>query len=326
MKKPVIFSGIQPTGTLHVGNYLGAVKQWIELQNSGEYDCYFCVVDYHSLTGNMGAAERRENIRIVAAELLALGLDPNKITLFVQSHVPEHTELNWIFSCVTPVVELERMTQFKDKSLTQKGNINAGLFTYPVLQAADILLYHGTHVPVGEDQVQHVELTRNVARWFNARFGEYFPETKPLLTHFPRVMSLLEPEKKMSKSKGEGHVLNLLDEPDVLKEKLRKAVTATSGGKEAPGVRNLLLLLKEFGPREMHEQFTTAEKNNTIRYGELKDALADAVAASFHDFREKRARLLAHPEKIDRLLRTGAKKARAVAEETMAKVRELAGL
>ncbi len=332
MPKPTIFSGIQPTGELHIGNYLGAIKNWVDLQNSGKYDCFFCIVDYHSITGNMSAEERKKNITLVAAELLAAGIDPNKVTLFVQSHVPECAELAWIFNCVTPIAELERMTQFKDKLETQKQNINAGLFTYPVLQAADILLYHGTLVPVGQDQVQHIELTRNIGRWFNKRFGlprgagEFFPETKPLLTKFPKVMSLLEPDKKMSKSKGEGHVINMADEPDAILKKLKKAVTATEGGGKAPGAENLLMLLKQFGAEADYKKFAAAEKDGSIQYGELKTALAEAISNYFSSFRAKRKELLAHPEEIGSVLREGANKARGVAEGTMTEVRRLVGI
>jgi len=326
MPQPIILSGIQPSGTLHVGNYLGAVKNWVDLQNSGQYDCYFCIVDYHSLSGNMKAEERRENTATMAAELLALGIDPNKSTLFIQSHVPKCTELAWIFNTVTPVAELERMTQFKDKSKQQAKNINAGLFTYPVLQAADILLYHGALVPVGSDQVQHIELTRDIARWFNKRYGDYFPEPKPLLTEVPKVMSLLEPDKKMSKSLGEGHVLALADEPRVIERKLKKAVTATAGGKKAPGVDNLLLLLKHFGEVETYQQFMAAEKAGKIQYGELKEMLADSLIHYFVEFRERRAELLSDPRVLRAQLADGAKKAGAVAEKTMREVRELVGI
>lgn len=325
-QKPIVISGIQPTGNLHIGNYLGAVKNWVEIQNSDKYDCYFFIADYHSLTGNGTAEARREQVNTVAAELLALGIDPEKSTFFVQSHVPEHTELAWVFNTVTPIAELERMTQFKDKSARQEKNINTGLFTYPVLQAADILLYHGELVPVGQDQVQHVELTRDSARWFNNRYEEYFPETKPLLTEIPKVMSLLEPMKKMSKSLGQGHVIELADEPDVIAQKLKKAVTATEGGEEAPGVTNLLLLLREFGESSVYEQFVAAEKDGSIRYGDLKQAVSDAIVSAFSDFRARRQELLSHPEEIHRLLAIGASRAKVVAEKTMADVRQLVGI
>lgn len=326
-KKPIVLSGIQPSGNLHVGNYLGAVKNWLDLQNSGQYDCYFCIVDYHSLTGNMNANERRENTLIVAAELLAAGIDPDKCTLFVQSAVPECTELAWIFNSVTPVVELERMTQFKDKSTDQqKHNVNAGLFTYPVLQAADILLYHGQKVPVGEDQVQHIELTRNIARWFNKRYGDYFPLPAPLLTSAPRVMSLLEPTKKMSKSKGEGHVIELADEPGMIMKKLKRAVTATEGGGDTPGVKNLLFLLEMFADKTVYQRFVAAEKDGNIQYGELKAVLAENVSRHFSQFREERTRLLTKPEQLTRILAKGAVQAQTVALDTIKEVRQLVGI
>lgn len=326
MAKPVIFSGIQPTGNLHVGNYLGAVKNWVELQNSGQYQCYFCIVDYHSMTGNMTAEERRERIILTAAELFAAGIDQEKSTLFVQSHVPECTELGWMFETLTPIVELERMTQFKDKSARQEKNINVGLFTYPVLQAADILLYKGDMVPVGQDQVQHLELTRVIARLFNKRYDEYFPEIKHLLTEVPKVMSLLEPEKKMSKSLGGAHVIELSETLPEIEKKLKRAVTATEGGGKAPGVENLLLLLKQFGIKKSYDQFAQAEKDGTILYGDLKTALAKAIADHFAGFRERRAELLAHPEKVTELLEIGRAKAARVAAKTMADVRHLVGI
>ncbi len=326
MKKPVIFSGIQPTGNLHIGNYLGAVKNWVDLQNSGKYDCYFCIVDYHSLTGNMDGDSRREQIVRTASELLSAGIDPNKCTFFVQSHVPEHTELGWIFGTVTPIAELERMTQFKDKSQRQEKNINTGLLTYPVLQAADILLYQGTLVPVGQDQIQHIELTRVIGRLFNNRYGEYFPETKHVLTEVPKVMSLLEPSKKMSKSLGQGHVLELADEPEMLEKKLKKAVTASEGGKNSPGAENLLLLLKHFGNPEIYTQFVQAEKQGSIRYGDLKQELAQSIAEYFSDFRKQREKLIKHPGQVEKMLEVGAGKAKKVAEKTMKDVRKLIGI
>ena len=326
MSKPILFSGIQPTGNLHIGNYLGAVKNWVTLQNSGEYDCFFSVVDYHSLTGNMTAEERRGQITRTVIELLAAGIDPEKSTLFVQSHVPEHTELAWIFNSLTPMAELERMTQYKDKSTQQAKNINAGLFTYPVLQVADVLLYHGTHVPVGEDQVQHIELVRDVARWFNNRYGNYFPETEVLLTHIPRVKSLLEPTKKMSKSKGQGHVIELADEPESIANKLKKAVTASEGEEGSPGVANLLLLLKEFGSAGDYTKFSAAEKEGSIRYGDLKQVLAESIATYFADFRKKRAALLQDNTTVTAIMESGAKKAGDVAKETMSVVRKMVGV
>jgi tryptophanyl-tRNA synthetase len=326
MSKPVIVSGIQPTGNLHIGNYLGAVKNWVELQNSGKYEMYIFIADLHALTGMQTADERRAQILATAAELIAAGIDPKKTTFFVQSDVKEHTELSWIFNTVANVNELERMTQYKDKSERQANNINAGLLTYPILQAADILLYRGEFVPIGQDQIQHLELTNDIARWFNNRYGVSFGEVKPLLTHIPKVMSLLEPTKKMSKSLGQGHVIDLCDEPERILEKVKKAVTATEGGAEAPGVKNLLGLLKEFGDKKDYENFVAAEKSGTIRYGDLKQTLADALSKYFADFRKKRADLLSDEKKLKSILKKGADAARKTAEMTMEDIRKKVGL
>lgn len=326
MSKPIIISGIQPTGNLHIGNYLGAVKNWVDLQNSGKYELYIFIADLHALTGMQTAAERREQILVTTAEILAAGIDPEKTTFFVQSHVPEHAELSWIFNTITPVTELYRMTQFKDKSERQEKNINTGLLTYPILQAADILLYRATQVPIGQDQVQHLELTNDIARWFNNRYTEYFAPVKPLLTAVPKAMSLLEPTKKMSKSLGAGHVLELADEPEVVLNKLKKAVTATIGGKGAPGVASLLTLLKQFGQTETYKEFSEAEKNGTVQYGQLKTALAEAISSTFANFRARRAELLGDQKQLTNTLAMGAKTAHGVAEKTMQKVRALVGL
>lgn len=326
MTKPTLISGIQPTGNFHIGNYLGAVQNWVRLQNSGQYNMFIFIPDLHSLTGNLSSEDRKRLMTLAAVELIACGIDPKKTTLFFQSHVPEHTELAWIFNCVTPVAELYRMTQFKDKSERQEKNINTGLLTYPILQAADILLYKAEVVPVGLDQVQHVELTRDIARFFNKRYGQFFPETKHLLSEVPKVMSLLEPTKKMSKSLGEGHVIELADEPDVIEKKLKKAVTATEGGGASPGVDNLLLLLKHFGDQHLYSAYKKAEKDGTIRYGDLKKDLAQALSTFFADFRKRRAELLKNPKEIHALLEQGAEKAGKVAQKTMKDVRTLIGI
>lgn len=326
MHKPIIVSGIQPTGNLHIGNFLGAVKNWVDLQEKGDHEMYIFIADLHALTGDMDADTRRDQIIRTAAELLAAGIDPHRTTFFVQSHVPQCTELSWIFNTVTPIAELERMTQFKDKSARQIKNINTGLLTYPVLQAADILLYHGGLVPVGQDQVQHVELTRDCARWFNNRYGQYFPETKPLLTEIPKVMSLLEPEKKMSKSHGLDTVIELCDEPEVIMKKLKKAVTATEGGTGSPGAENLIGLLKYFGNIELYKHYHAAEKDGSIRYGDLKSDLANALSGYFEEFRSRRSELLSNHDEIASLLIHGAEKARVVAEKTIQDVRTMIGL
>lgn len=326
MSKPVIFSGIQPTGNIHLGVYLGAIKNWIELQNSGAYHIYFFIADLHALTGDMAAEKRREQIKIAVAEILAAGIDPEKVCFFLQSDIPEHTELMWILSSITSVTELERMTQFKDKSQKQVKNVNAGLLNYPILQAADILLYHGTLVPIGKDQVQHLELTNDIRRWFNKRYGEYFAEVKPLLTQTPKIMSIIDPARKMSKSDGGDGTINLADEPEEIMRKLKKAVTATEGGAGSPGVQNLLLLLKEFGSKEAFEQFSKAEKDGSIRYGDLKKVLAESIANYFSEFRKRRAELLSNPKKLTILLEEGKEKAKHVAQKTMSEVRTFVGL
>lgn len=326
MKKPIIVSGIQPTGNLHIGNYLGAVKNWVDLQNSGKYEMYIFIADLHSLTGNLKAEERKAQIIKTSAELLAIGIDPKKTTFFVQSSVPQCAELAWIFNCVTPIAELERMTQFKDKSQRQTKNINSGLLTYPILQSADILLYHGSLVPVGQDQVQHVELTRHIAGWFNNRYEKYFREVEHLLTTVPKVMSLLEPEKKMSKSLGADHVIELADEPAVIEKKLKKAVTATTGGGKAPGVENLLLILKQFGSEKNYKEFVKAEKDKTIRYGDLKKVLCESIGNYFSDFRNRRSELLSNHDELAEILSIGTEKAILIAEKTIGEVRKIVGI
>lgn len=327
MSKPIIVSGLKPTGALNIGGYLGALRNFVELQNSGKYQMYLFVADLHALTTEDNPERLRQQTTELAATMIAAGIDPKKTCLFIQSDVPQHAELAWIFSNVTPVSELFRMTQFKDKSQKQEKNINAGLLTYPILQAADILIYKGQVVPVGQDQVQHVELTRDVSRWFNNRYGEFFPEVKHVLTSVPKVMGLLDPSKKMSKSDGNpGNVIELHDEPEIIEAKFKKAVTANAGGGSAPGVQNLLLLLKEFGGKKIYEQYLAAEKDGTIRYGDLKSALAVAIADHFADFRKKRTALLADEKKLLKILETGASEAGKVAKNTMVQVRKLVGI
>jgi len=215
-----IFSGIQPTGEIHIGNYIGAIKQWIEL--TSEYDCIYCVVDYHAITIEYDIEQLRQRTIDTGLILMACGLSPDNCKIFVQSHVPEHTELAWIFNCVTPIGELERMTQFKDKARQHRENINMGLMDYPVLQAADILIYKAGYVPVGEDQVQHIELSREVARKFNNRFSPLFPEPQAILSHAPRILGV-DGINKMSKSMN--NYIGILEDKDIIWEKLRTAVT-----------------------------------------------------------------------------------------------------
>jgi len=323
--RPVILSGIQPSGELHLGNYLGSLKNFVELQNSGQYDCYFFVADLHAMTENYKPQELAARTRGVMMDYLAAGLNPKKSTLFVQSLVDGHTELTWIFNTLMPIGELERMTQYKDKAARQKANINAGLFDYPVLQAADILIYHPKYVPVGDDQVQHVELTRKVARLFNKKYGQYFIEPEVLLTKAPRIMSLLDPEKKMSKSLGSAHYIGIAEEPEVISEKLKKAVSDEGHG-NSPGGTNLLLLLENFAHPEAVEYFIKQKESKEIKFDELKEQLADAIANYFEDFREQRKKLAQDEKYINKIISQGSAKAEEVAARTIKEVRERVGL
>ena len=334
MAKPIVFSGMQPTGSLHLGNYLGALKNWVDLQNSGRYEMFVMVADLHSLTIPMQPKVRREQIKLLAAEYLAAGIDPNKTVFFLQSEVLEHAALAWIFNCITPLGELYRMTQYKDKSKQHKENINAGLLVYPTLMAADILLYKPTAIPVGEDQVQHVELARAVARKFNKKFGKTFPEPKTYLTKPLRVMSLTDPEKKMSKTgdpdtsngTGRSEALLLDDSPAEITRKLKKAVTASGAGHKSAGVENLFLLLKNFGTKEENAFFRSAQQGQSLKFSELKETLAKEIALYFEGFREKKKELLARPEQLAEVLGEGSKKAREVAAATLNEVKEKLGL
>ena len=330
-----IISGIQPTGPLHIGNYLGTITNWLKLQDEKENECFFFIADYHSLTEDFNPKEKYHQILELGAELLALGINPKKSILFIQSQVPQVTELAWIFNCLAPIAFLERMTQFKDKAQRQRENINAGLFTYPVLQAADILIYHGEVVPVGKDQVQHIELTCDIVRFFNNKFGEYFKKPKALLTATPKVMSLLEPEKKMSKSLGKDHCIFLSDSPAEIERKIKKAVTDigpqlhnSSNAKEkmSHGVENLFLLLKHFGNKKDIQKFENDYLNATIKYSELKTVLAKRITDYFSDFRSKKEELLKKPEKVLEIYLKGSKKAALIASKTLKEIRTRIGL
>ncbi|MFC1663026.1 tryptophan--tRNA ligase [Patescibacteria group bacterium] len=319
-----ILSGIQPTSQLHIGNYLGALKQWIELQN--QYESYFCIVDLHAITIPYDPKKLPQYILDTAMDYLASGIDPKKSVIFIQSHLPEHSELMWLLSTVTPITELQRMTQFKEKSTKHQKNINTGLLNYPVLQAADILLYKPVAVPVGEDQVQHVELTRAIARKFNNKFGQVFTEPKAKITAAKRIMSLTDPTRKMSKTDGNHTYIALNDSPEIIKSKINKAVTATSGGGNNPGVQNLLLLAKEFSAPHTANKFEIEEKAGTIKYSELKEQLAKDIADHFTSFRKKRAALEKQPEKVKKILTDGAVKAKKIAAATLKEVKEKMGL
>lgn len=324
-----ILSGIRPSSRLHIGNYLGAIKQWLALQDLQR--CFFMIADLHAITTPYDPKTLQQAIRDVALDYLAAGLNPQKSTLFVQSHVPEHVELAWLFSTLIPVGELQRMTQFKEKSKTLSGakglpgiHATLGLLAYPVLMAADILIYQATGVPVGEDQQQHVELARIIARKFNNKYGELFPEPKSLLSHGKRIMSLSDPTKKMSKSDGGG--IQLDDEPGAIRKKVMKAVTATKGGEGNPGVMNLFTLLKEFSDPTTYRQFMNAEESGTIKYAELKEEVAASISRHLEHFRERRKELAQSPDTVDHFLAEGAKEARAIASATLCTVKKKMGL
>jgi tryptophanyl-tRNA synthetase len=326
MKKRV-FSGIQPSGNLHIGNYLGSIRNWVEDQD--EYDNIFCVVDQHAITADYDPEELRRNTRQLVGLYLAAGLDPQRCTLFVQSHVPEHTELTWLFNCVTPMGWLQRMTQFKEKSEGKREQVSAGLFTYPLLMAADILLYQADGVPVGEDQKQHVELARDIAQRFNHLFGETFTVPEPLIRKVgARVMGLDDPTAKMSKSaEGQNHSIGLLDEPARIRKKLGRAVTDSQReiefNPERPGVFNLLNIFQAFSAQSQAEIEARFDGKG---YGDLKRELADVVIAALEPIQARYREVTEDPEYIDGILRQSVEKLRPTVDETMDRVRRAMGL
>jgi tryptophanyl-tRNA synthetase len=320
-----VFSGIQPSGELHIGNYLGAVRNWVALQD--RYECLICIVDYHAITQAYEPELLEQRTFDMAVSLLAAGIDPERTTLFVQSHVPEHTELSWVFTTVTPVGELERMTQFKDKSQRQES-VLAGILNYPVLQAADVLLYRADIVPVGEDQVQHLELMREIARKWNARFDEgYFPEPQPMLSQARRILGL-DGEAKMSKSLG--NTVALLDSPERIWELLRPAKTdparVTRKDPGDPEKCNVYSLHQYFSPPATVREVAANCRGAAWGCIECKRVLADAIAAEFAPIRARAAELKAQPERVAEILADGAARARVIARETMEAVRSAMGL
>jgi tryptophanyl-tRNA synthetase len=320
--RPRVLSGIQPTaGSFHLGNYLGAVRQWVALQET--HDAFYAVVDLHAITVPQDPAELREATRLAAAQLLGAGLDPDRCTLFVQSQVPEHAQLAWVMNCMTGFGEAGRMTQFKDKSARfGTEGTSVGLFTYPVLQVADILLYQADEVPVGEDQRQHIELTRDVGERFNARYGHTFTVPRPhIVKGTAKIYDLQDPTAKMSKSaSSDKGIVNLLDPPKSITKKVRSAVTDTDtvvrfDPEKKPGVSNLLAIysaLTGIPVAELEEKFAGQ------LYGALKTELADLVVDWATPFRERTERYMADPAELDRLLAKGAQKAREVASGTLA--------
>jgi tryptophanyl-tRNA synthetase len=375
--KHTVFSGIQPSGQLHIGNYFGALKGWLELQADPDNDCVFAVVDYHALTEGPKPADLRQRIFDVSADFLAAGLDPHKSTILIQSFVTEHTDLAWILNCVTPVSWLQRVPTFKDKSQQYKQNINMGLLDYPVLMAADILLYKATVVPVGLDQFAHLELAREIARAFNAKYGQTFPEPKECVTLTPKIMSLTDPTKKMSKSYGEKSYLAMNDLPAATANKIKSMVTITGNEKDVIGIflkltkeihqefkdlgkkylaehelrteddlarldkkwgdvkfrqfmalYNFYMLLYIFGETADRKKFLEALENNTVKFSEYKQLLADKVAnyPDFVSFRKKRAELVGHPERVWDILRQGSEKAHTIAKQNISEIRHKVGL
>jgi tryptophanyl-tRNA synthetase len=327
MTKPSLLSGIQPTGKLHIGNYLGALKNFVDLQNSGKYRCYFMVADLHSLTEDFEPRRKGAQILDTIADFMAAGLDPKKSVLFLQSKIPAHSELTWLLATITPMGELERMTQFKDKAARQAENVNSGLFLYPILQAVDILLYNPKFVPVGDDQAQHLELTRTLARKFNSRFGKTFMEPQIMLTHTPRVMSLKDPSKKMSKSQPDGCIF-LDDSPEIIHGKIKRAVTDSGSAifydqENKPAMSNLLEIYAALSGKEIAEvqtEFVSAS------YSAFKLRLADLISEHFAEFRKKKKLLLARPAVLKKMLSSGSIQAAKVANKKMQEVRKRIGL
>jgi tryptophanyl-tRNA synthetase len=328
MSKVRVLSGIQPTGNLHIGNYLGAVRQWAAMQGD-DTQCYYCVVDLHAITVPQDPKDLRAKTREVVAILLAAGIDPKRSVLFVQSEVTAHAELAWVLNCVTPFGWLTRMTQFKDKSARQQEGASAGLFDYPVLMAADILLYQAHKVPVGEDQKQHLELVRDVAMRFNRLFGETFTVPEPrILEVGARIMGLDDPTKKMSKSEANAnHAVNLLDPPDVIQRKFQRATTDSLTDirfdEGRPGVFNLLTIYQSFTD-ETQEAIVTRFAGKG--YGDLKRAVAEAVIEGLRPLQERYGVYSQDPAQLNAVLRDGAAMARAVADKTLADAKRRVGL
>ena len=325
--KKIMLSGIQPSGDLHLGNYLGAIKNWVDILE--DYNSYYCIVDEHSITVRQNPAELRRRSTAQLAQYIACGLDPEKCTLFIQSHVHEHAELGWVLNCYTMFGELSRMTQFKDKSAKNADNINGGLFTYPTLMAADILLYQADFVPVGADQKQHVELTRDIAIRFNNLYGETFTIPEPYIPKVgARIMSLSNPASKMSKSDPAGCVF-LMDTPDEIARKFKRAITDSDtencvryAPEEKPGVANLMSIYSSVTGKSYAEIEKEFEGKG---YGVFKPAVGEAVADSLRPIREEASRMMADKEYLKGIYTLGAEKASYAARKTMRKVAKKIG-
>ena len=328
-KKKTILSGIKPSGELTLGSYMGAIRNWVELAD--EYNCFYMLADMHAVTVRQDPAELRRRTLAQLAQYIACGLDPQKNILFIQSHVPAHAELSWVLSCYTMFGELTRMTQFKDKSAKNADNINAGLFTYPVLMAADILIYQADLVPVGEDQKQHVELTRDIAHRFNSVYGDVFTMPEPFIPKMgARIMSLQEPRNKMSKSEeATGGCVCLLDKPDDIMRCFKRAVTDSETGRcvyfdpeNKPGVSNLMQIYSVCTGRSFPEIEAEFDGKG---YGALKPAVGEAVVELLRPIREEAERLLKDKAYLEQVYRDGALRAAAVADRTVRKVYKKVG-
>ena len=320
-----IFSGIQPTGEIHIGNYVGAIRNWVQLVD--RYECIFCVVDYHAITVDFEVEDLRRKVTETATILVASGLTPERCIVFVQSHVVEHTELAWIFNCITPIGDLERMTQFKEKGRQHRHNINLGLLAYPVLQAADILIYKAGYVPVGEDQVQHVELSREIARKFNVRFGETFPEPQAILSNAPRILGL-DGKAKMSKSLNNS--IGLLESPKAIWEKLRTAVTDEHRERRSdPGHPELCNIFT------MHKVFSKPDQIATCDHGcrtaeigciDCKKILYENMMKELTPIQKRVEEINAKPEYIVDVLKSGASRCQGIVDKVMDEVRQKIGV
>jgi tryptophanyl-tRNA synthetase len=327
MARSVVLSGIQPTGAIHIGNYFGAIKHWVAGQDDAEN--IFCLVDMHALTVPQEPDVLRSQILETAMVLIAAGIDQAKSRLFVQSNVREHGELTWYLSCIASMGQLQRMTQFKEKSETQRGEVRAGLFTYPVLMAADILLYRTTHVPVGEDQKQHIELTRDLAQRFNATYGDVFVIPEPAIPKAgARIMGLDDPTKKMSKSApGSNHAIRVLDSPDQIKKAVMSAQTDSGRDVRAdparPGITNLLAIYAAATGTGIEQ--AEAHFVNARGYGDVKKELAEILVETLRPLRERYAELAADPSMVREILRQGADAVRPIARQTADDVKRAMG-
>ncbi len=326
MDKKIVFSGVQPSGSLTIGNYIGALKNFVELQD--EYECYYCIVDLHAITVPQIPKDLRSNSLDVLSLYLAVGMDPKKSTLFIQSHVPAHSELSWVLNTITYMGQLNRMTQFKEKSKKSDENLNAGLFAYPVLMAADILLYQTDFVPVGEDQKQHLELARDLAERFNSRYSDTFVVPEPLIKEFgARIMSLQEPESKMSKSdKDENAYILMLDNKDIVRRKIRRAVTDSIGvvsySDDQPGLKNLLNIYSVLSGRSVVDIVSSYVGKG---YGEFKDDLADVVIQALTPIQERYKEYRQDKTFLETIYKEGADRAEAAAIRTLRKVYKKVG-